>query len=527
MFESYLVCSESFDAHSVPGFFSTFPVRRSKRHGELLEEIKRFIDETPVPDERVRECWLRNIDTPGAPNWYALAWCEAPVKEKMTLWFKFSELGLIYDEVTSRSTGHDMFTKSSSGTNEISNPTSEGKGLNKLFLEPHKRLLFAFIQSISKTDIKLMFEVPLILKKLAQGQMKPSLEFTSLADFLLFRLEDGGWQKVLPWLLDIILTEDEFRIIQPLEESIGYILVLTNDYFSYDKEKVMESDNLKNTVSMFMKQYNIPESAAKCLLKGLIIGEEEKAKAILTDLIQKGLIVSDNLKRYCNGLELMVGGNHLWHLTCGRYHRLEGVSEPLIGVAEIIDEARDDVIAVVAMFESYLVCSEPFDANTIPGFFSTFPVRRSQRHGELLEEIKRFIDETPVPDERVRESWLRNIDTPDTASWYALAWCEAPVKEKMTLWFKFIELGLTYDEMVARSTGFDLFTDSSSLGTNGTSNQIKDTYKRFLEPHKGLMFDFMQSLSKTDMKLMFEVSLMLKGLEHSQSKPSLRVHLSD
>lgn len=97
------------------------------------------------------------------------------------------------------------------------------------------------------------------------------------------------------------------------------MLALTNDYFSWNKEKYQATDRVRNAVRVLMKQYSLPQEQARLLLKGIIIEEEEKAKRLRMEIESQPM--SDNLRRYVDALELYAGGNCYWSATCPRYNR--------------------------------------------------------------------------------------------------------------------------------------------------------------------------------------------------------------
>lgn len=120
--------------------------------------------------------------------------------------------------------------------------------------------------------------------------------------------------------MNIHLTDEEVEAVREFEWTLGGVLALTNDYFSWKKEKLQSTDRVRNAVPLLMRQYSLPQEQAKLLLKGLIIEEEEKAKRLRLALEgPDGL--SDDFKRYIEALELYSGGNCYWSATCPRYNK--------------------------------------------------------------------------------------------------------------------------------------------------------------------------------------------------------------
>jgi hypothetical protein len=119
--------------------------------------------------------------------------------------------------------------------------------------------------------------------------------------------------------MEIHLTDEESKAVAEFEWTLGGVLALTNDYFSWKKEKLQSTDRIRNAVPILMKQYSLPQDAARILLKGMIIDEEEKAKRLRMKL-EEGEMSAD-MKRYVEALELYSGGNCYWSATCPRYNK--------------------------------------------------------------------------------------------------------------------------------------------------------------------------------------------------------------
>jgi Terpene synthase family 2, C-terminal metal binding len=119
--------------------------------------------------------------------------------------------------------------------------------------------------------------------------------------------------------MDIHLTDEEYKAVQEFEWTLGGVLALTNDYFSW-KEKLQSTDRVRNVVPLLMRQYFLPQEQAKLLLKGMIVEEEEKAKRLRLELESRNGMSSD-LKRYIEALELYSG------IVIGVRHAL-GITDP-------------------------------------------------------------------------------------------------------------------------------------------------------------------------------------------------------
>ena len=120
--------------------------------------------------------------------------------------------------------------------------------------------------------------------------------------------------------MNLHLTPEELESVQELEWTLGGVLALTNDYFSWKKEKLQSTDRIRNGVHVLMKGHGLHQERAKSLLRGIVVDEEEKVKRLKTERVANGPPMSEELKRYVEALEIYVGGNCYWSATCSRYN---------------------------------------------------------------------------------------------------------------------------------------------------------------------------------------------------------------
>lgn len=119
--------------------------------------------------------------------------------------------------------------------------------------------------------------------------------------------------------LDIKEKAVVYHVVKPLEVAMA----LTNDYFSYPKEKALHPlhnvpGNIFNAVPILMAQHAISEDDALALIKHKIIEAEEKHRVELEDLELKGALAQE-VKRYIMACRMATSGFHLWHASAPRY----------------------------------------------------------------------------------------------------------------------------------------------------------------------------------------------------------------
>jgi hypothetical protein len=97
----------------------------------------------------------------------------------------------------------------------------------------------------------------------------------------------------------------------------GDHLALANDYFSLNMEAKDVTDRVRNAIPVLMKQFSLGEREAKVLLKGMIVENEQEMRRVALELERGG--ISEDVKKYLDGMAVMLGGNSFWSATCPRY----------------------------------------------------------------------------------------------------------------------------------------------------------------------------------------------------------------
>ncbi|KFY29535.1 hypothetical protein V493_02301 [Pseudogymnoascus sp. VKM F-4281 (FW-2241)] len=149
---------------------------------------------------------------------------------------------------------------------------------------------------------------------------------TSLEDYIPLRLVNGAFTVMkgsVCLAMNLGLDTQEraavYHVIRPLEVAMA----LTNDYFSYHKEKALHSlhnvpGDIFNAVPIIMAQHGILEDDALALLKQKIIEAEEDHRGKAEELGQRGQLTPE-LKQYVMACRLGAGGCHFWHASAPRY----------------------------------------------------------------------------------------------------------------------------------------------------------------------------------------------------------------
>ena len=121
----------------------------------------------------------------------------------------------------------------------------------------------------------------------------------------------------------LTIPEEEMDLCKHLARPAFAALGLTNDLFSWDKERDAARKNgqthVVNAIWVLMGEMSIPESEAKVVCR-------EKIKESVADCLVKVKEAKSNpklsldLRTYVEAIQYSVSGNLVWSLGCPRYH---------------------------------------------------------------------------------------------------------------------------------------------------------------------------------------------------------------
>ncbi|KAL0575438.1 hypothetical protein V5O48_006529 [Marasmius crinis-equi] len=164
-----------------------------------------------------------------------------------------------------------------------------------------------------------------IFEKSLRARDSSAVEFDTIEKYIPYRLINFDYEfvsQLILWAMDIDLASEEggSELLAEHKYSIGVIVGLVNDYFSWEREKrqQQDSDRIRNGVAVLMKQHSLSDADAKANIKTMIVGEEAKIRAIPRSEMTEGM------KRYLDGLEMFAGGYSFWCATCPRYSKPQG-----------------------------------------------------------------------------------------------------------------------------------------------------------------------------------------------------------
>ncbi|TFK35720.1 isoprenoid synthase domain-containing protein [Crucibulum laeve] len=314
------ILSTVINTSHVPSYFSYLPVRIHNDAAAIDEATLHAIETcAPVGSKERSQAIYRHSNPHGNP--YALCHGECDI-EKLKFFVKVVELIWIDDDVTEELphaealNDHEILRQGLHREFDSNPDTGKTVGVKKQYMREAREGMLA----LDPKDTPALLDT---LDKYLKEYDNSDEKFKTIEEYLPYRIPNAGYRvcsHFTRWAMDIHLTKEEFEAVHEFEWALGGVLALTNDYFSWRKEKFQFTDRVRNAVPLLMNQYKLGQDQARLLLKGIIVDEEERAKRLRMELEARPNLSSD-MKRYIEALELYSGGNCYWSATCPRYNK--------------------------------------------------------------------------------------------------------------------------------------------------------------------------------------------------------------
>jgi ophiobolin F synthase len=119
------------------------------------------------------------------------------------------------------------------------------------------------------------------------------------------------------------LTAKQHELIKDVMEPIEEALMLTNDYWSWDREYEdwkTNGNRLVNVVDVVRRTRSIPTDAARDIVKQMIIETEQTYVKKKTAFYKEHPDVSMEVRRWIEAAGCVVSGSHYWATSAPRHH---------------------------------------------------------------------------------------------------------------------------------------------------------------------------------------------------------------
>lgn len=163
-------------------------------------------------------------------------------------------------------------------------------------------------------------------KFLEMGGGGGETQFNKLADYIEYRIEDVGkmtWSGLLMFGCAITIPEHEKQACSDLCRSAWIALSLTNDLYSWDKERrdtIEKGESYTpNALYVVMQEHSVGLEEAKEVCRKQVRTNVKKYLDVV-ERTKRENKYSKDLIRFMDGLVYSIGGNLVWSTTCPRYN---------------------------------------------------------------------------------------------------------------------------------------------------------------------------------------------------------------
>ncbi|KAF2105873.1 fusicoccadiene synthase [Lophiotrema nucula] len=246
-----------------------------------------------------------------------------------------NEFAFLYDDLIDMCSQEDVETENeylSEGFHEGTRGTISGQGNGKRQIQAK---ILTKMMEIDRERAMVAMKAWAVFLETSSGR-EHHKKFNTLEEYLPYRCKDVGhmfWHALVTFGCALTVPEAELETCEQLVMPAVRAASLTNDLFSYDKERTaalaMGKGNVPNGIWILMREHSISLREAKTRCRKMIQAEVKKYVSTLEDVRLRSDL-SEESKRYVELMQFSVSGNVVWSRECPRYHQAK-VSDVLSG----------------------------------------------------------------------------------------------------------------------------------------------------------------------------------------------------
>jgi len=163
-----------------------------------------------------------------------------------------------------------------------------------------------------------------------------SQPFATLEEYLPYRIIDAGemlWYGTVTFGMGLTIPREELELSKQLARPGFAALSLTNDLYSWDKERDAANrdglDHVVNAIWVIMRELSMTEVEAKriCRMK---IKESVADFVRVVEEMRKSPQISLDTKKYVEAIQYSISGNLVWSSYCPRYNPQHPLYKPAL-----------------------------------------------------------------------------------------------------------------------------------------------------------------------------------------------------
>ncbi|KAJ5171473.1 Terpenoid synthase [Penicillium coprophilum] len=164
-------------------------------------------------------------------------------------------------------------------------------------------------------------------------------------EYLRFRQLDGGFRVYWHWLTfshGDSFTQADWNSIEDLLAFADKVLIWTNDYFSWPRERFYEQGRIANVIELYMRTEGLAEEEAKQKTKEEILQGEHRFHDMCVERFAQQPSLPRHIRKLLRVAEIAMGGYNYWASTCPRlnFWKEQGPTAEIV-----LHETEDDEIS--------------------------------------------------------------------------------------------------------------------------------------------------------------------------------------
>ncbi|KAF1942791.1 geranylgeranyl pyrophosphate synthase [Clathrospora elynae] len=307
------------------GAFTTLPIRIHKRNDIADATAHRVLRDW---GHHMADGWEKKALTSFSHlgNLNAFTYTEA-LPERLGVLAYLLDLGLIHDDATEGIGLEDAIAEHRDFERSLDVETTEqpaqGSRADKL-----KKLAAQILLEAVRIDHDMGIHMLEMYQRewLAIVEKDNDKEFKDLEEYFTYRKCNFGMRAFWPMVeygMGIRLTTKDQELIKHVMEPIEEALMLTNDYWSWDREYEdwkTNGNRLVNVIDVVRRTRSIPIDAAREIVKQMIIHTEQEYVKRKTEFYKQHPDLSLDLRRWIEAGGCVVSGSHYWATSAPRHH---------------------------------------------------------------------------------------------------------------------------------------------------------------------------------------------------------------
>ncbi|KAI9150204.1 Ophiobolin F synthase [Paramyrothecium foliicola] len=308
------------------GCFTSLPIRIHKRNDIADESTLKSIQDWA---EHVGDGWEAKSGSAMSKvgNWCAFIFPES-LPERLASITYLANIGNIHDDATEDSSLDVAINEHQHFSAALSSAVHEEQSIQESKARKLQRLVSTCVLEILGIDRDMgMRMIVSYQQKWLDVMEHANYEgIKSLKEYLDFRMLNGGMEPF--WLMcqfgmGINISDEDLKPLRHIFDPAEWALVLTNDYWSWDREynaSLTTGSRLVNSIELLSRLRNISHDESKEVVRDLILRYEKEYEVRMECFLRDQPSTPPHIRQFIEVCGLVVAGNHYWCANCTRHH---------------------------------------------------------------------------------------------------------------------------------------------------------------------------------------------------------------